>query len=258
MDLTRLQKVWENAQDQKSRLDPDSLVIEVLNQFISEKLVYNEWGNLDVLPDEPPEIALPDTLLDELNLNGDQFIETFIQPWSERSVSELEKIIALWNQAMGVSYHLRLELHQQNGLEALRWTVVNVMALFLKTSLVPDRKVTFANSPLEILFPGKAYARPFHQCHLCGRLEEDPRGVKFGKLKFCHLRDCPASDSDYNAHEHQCCYREWRRLSKLFHIQWKNYQKDPQKQKMVLLKFCNERFKTNSKNARPLRSQKRL
>ena len=287
-DLTMLKKdeaIWKAREDQKkaeaetiqtaifepakypgsdaiSKVEKRKLLQQELEAFLSEKLIYNQLGQLDVLPPKTQPSTMqpfPQEMLNRLGLTQTKCFNRFVKPWIYLEPHDIRLMIEHWLPYIRTRCPLEIKLLQPlSDFQALEWTVSQAILLCPKDIVLPSyhKQKTIPKNLVEIVFPTTAHATPLYQCCYCGRLDRDLHGRAFnGKTKFCHLGNCNTLDSDYNQHDASCCLREWRQMTKLFNLNWSNNRNNPDRQRALFRAFCDERYEKNHALLTPLRAK---
>jgi hypothetical protein len=120
-----------------------SFIRPTLQAFVRAKLAKPTSG--EVALDSPVErkgLALlrePEygALFDELGLDIWTFGEAFINSWQALTPSQIQRVVAVWNEVHGPAKHLHLEVQPFQQFQALQWTVAQVIDLVPEVELLP-------------------------------------------------------------------------------------------------------------------------
>lgn len=190
--------------------------------------------------------------IQSLGLTTKQFEQAFLAPYlklankKHLSFEVLKTIADIQSKAIGHRKEVlfsddtplifKVEPSSMDYLNALDWTVINVMELSLPGFEPIDGEYDI---PLEI---------PFQQCRYCGQKDNDKGGIPFDKKRrYCHIKGCKKSAFP-NPEEHKrCCVGQWGLLKKTFRQRLYRHADYPPEVKRLFEEFCNDRLEKNLK-----------
>lgn len=192
-------------------------------------------------------------LLETLKMSKEDFIERFINPYRNLSLTELLAVAKiqteLCNRELKLPLFFSIRPLLEQYMNALEWTISNIADLGW-----------FELGEEVFLF----YKVPYKQCHLCGKLDTDrqspPKSFGENHLLRCHAPGCFSEDKDTGnlIHTDDCCAMKWDTerenlrisINRIFDRKNKTAVNREESAIKVFLGFCDKRLLFNQESLR--------
>ncbi len=184
---------------------------------------------------------IDETLLKELSLNRDEFIEKYLNIYNGLSKEQIQKIFNI------------LSVFLQKDSESFYTVSISIDIISLKNA------IDWTSIYMSHIFGLTPRCKPVNQCHYCGSIADysyidnmhQKHDCSFDSVtKFCHVDGCiPTNENkNYSAHPN-CCYGVLEKIKHRKRIQYKGKYRTKEENINDFLNLCEMFFQDRLKNA---------